>query len=244
MLSFFDYLRRIGALVDTFKGSTTVSIFFLDKDIDDLLRTTRRSEHVVYTQHYDIEAYYFIHGDLCTAAAASASLDIGSARAKIGDYSLWRRQAASCWKEWVKLCTWSRVCPNGTMTYYGRPASQIQAGGAYGPVDAVLGANHLDLLKYASGLPDAEFEARFTRLSRRIDQLFSRGEHDQVFNGRWYIPFLVEDIRSIANTRPRSGLEQRLLSSLQSTINFDEAWTQHFKVPLRRVLDRVIQSNR
>ena len=130
------------------------------------------------------------------------------------------------------------------MTYYGRPASQIQAGGAYGPVDAVLGANHLDLLKYASGLPDAEFEARFTRLSRRIDQLFSRGEHDQVFNGRWYIPFLVEDIRSIANTRPRSGLEQRLLSSLQSTINFDEAWTQHFKVPLRRVLDRVIQSNR
>ena len=103
LLGFFDYLRRMRSLVDIFKGSTTVSIFFLDKDIDDLLRTKRRSAHVVYTQHYDIEAYYFIHGDLCTAAATSASLDIGSVRAMISDYSLWRRQAATCWKEWVKL---------------------------------------------------------------------------------------------------------------------------------------------
>ena len=237
LLGFFDYLRRVRSLVDTFKGSTTVSIFFLDKDIDELLRTKRRSAHVVYTQHYDIEAYYFIHGDLCTAAAASASLDIGSVRAVISDYSSWRRQAAICWKEWVKLCVWSRVCPNGTMSYYGRPASQVHDG-AYGPLSADLYAHHFEGLEVASGLPAAEFEARFSRLSKRIDRLFSRGQHDQVFKGRWYVPFLVEDIRAIANPRllNRQGLERRLLSSLQATINFGEAWTEHFKVPLRRVL--------
>ena len=239
LLGFFDYLRRLGSLVDNFKGRTTVSIFFLDKDIDDLLRTKRRSAHVVYTQHYDIEGYYFIHGDICTAVAASVSLDIGSVRARISDYSSWRRQAASCWKEWVKLCIWSRVCPNGTMSYYGRPASQVHDR-AYGPLTADLYANHLEQLSVASGLPAAEFEACFARLSKRIDRLFSKGEHDQVFKGRWYLPFLLEDIKAIAGSRlfnrNRNGLESRLVSSLQSTINFGEAWAEHFKVPLRAVL--------
>ncbi len=129
------------------------------------------------------------------------------------------------------------------MSYYGRPASQIQDGGAYGQLDAELYANHFQVLQGASGLPAAEVESRFARLSKRIDRLYSRGEHDQVFKGRWYIPFLVEDIKSIATRRSRRGLEQRLVSSLQATINFDEPWTEHFKVPLRSVLDKVIEPN-
>jgi len=242
LLGFFDYLKRIRSLVDTFKGSTTVSIFFLDKDIDDLLKTKRRSAHVVYTQHYDIEAYYFIHGDLCTAAAASASLDIGSVRARISDYSLWRRQAASCWKEWVQLCVLSRVCPNGSMSYYGRPVSQVHAV-AYGPLIADLYATHLEGLEVASGLPSAEFDARLTLLFKRIDRLFSRGEHDQVFKGRWYIPFLIEDIRAIADprhfNRNRNGLESRLITALVSTLNFDDPWAEHFRAPIRRLIEIV-----
>ena len=42
LLGFFDYLRRQSSLTDRFKGKTTVSIFFLDKDVDDFLRITTR----------------------------------------------------------------------------------------------------------------------------------------------------------------------------------------------------------
>src|SRR5438477_11201049 len=36
LLSFFQYLRSRGLLVDSFKVKKTAAIFFLDKDIDDI----------------------------------------------------------------------------------------------------------------------------------------------------------------------------------------------------------------
>jgi hypothetical protein len=75
LISFFEYLRRKCALVHAFKGKSTGVLFFLDKDVDDLLRTQRRSPHVVYTRYYDVENHIFREADLIRAAAASASLD-------------------------------------------------------------------------------------------------------------------------------------------------------------------------
>ena len=123
LLSFFDYLKSRASLVDVFQSKTTASIFFLDKDVDDFLRRKRRSDHVVYTETYDIESYLFIHGDLCQATAASAPLDIGSVRTGIGDYNKWRYRAAVTWKNWVTLCLFAHTRVISS-TYYGRPESQ------------------------------------------------------------------------------------------------------------------------
>src|SRR6266496_6775444 len=34
LLQFFDYLRTVNSLIDTFTGKRTISIFYLDKDLD------------------------------------------------------------------------------------------------------------------------------------------------------------------------------------------------------------------
>ena len=80
LLQYFDYLKKCSSLIDNLGSKKTVSVFLLDKDLDDLKGTRRRSVHVVYTETYDIEAYYFIYGDLCRSASTASGLDIDSRR--------------------------------------------------------------------------------------------------------------------------------------------------------------------
>ena len=61
LLNFFAFLRRSKALVSSL-GGQRACIFFLDKDVDDLQRKKKRSQHTVYTEHYDVQNYIFIHG--------------------------------------------------------------------------------------------------------------------------------------------------------------------------------------
>ncbi|MDP3260716.1 MAG: hypothetical protein Q8M34_09050, partial [Thermodesulfovibrionales bacterium] len=46
LIEFYDYLRRKGCLVSTLGGKITRVVLFLDKDIDDLTKSRRRSAHV------------------------------------------------------------------------------------------------------------------------------------------------------------------------------------------------------
>src|ERR1019366_5882509 len=75
LLNFFKVLDGSGSLVSNFKGKKTTAIFFLDKDIDDILGRKVASPHVVYTPTYDVEALIFQQGELIGPAAAMASMD-------------------------------------------------------------------------------------------------------------------------------------------------------------------------
>ena len=59
LLKLYDYLRSRAKLFHEFKGKKIAVLFFLDKDVDDYARRNKRSEHVVYTEYYDHEAYLF-----------------------------------------------------------------------------------------------------------------------------------------------------------------------------------------
>jgi hypothetical protein len=47
------FTTTLWGTIDNFKGKNTGVLFFLDKNVDDLLRKQRRSEHVVYTQYIE-----------------------------------------------------------------------------------------------------------------------------------------------------------------------------------------------
>ena len=69
LLEFFEYLRRRGRLLSELQGKKTAIMFCFDKDVDDFRRVTKRSLHVFYTEHYDIENHLCIHGNILSAAA-------------------------------------------------------------------------------------------------------------------------------------------------------------------------------
>ncbi len=240
LLKFFDYLASESSLICNFNGKTTISIFFLDKDVDDVLNSMRSSEHIVYTETYEIENYLFIYGDLSEVAAASASLEVQSIRAILGDYEVWRRRAAKKWKNWVRLCLFSKTCSIEPMSNYRLLRSPINAG-VCGPVKRTEYKRYLSDLQNKSHLLPDEFKRSFERLCRKVERIYSADQHDRIFKGRWYACFLVEDIKRVAARRrfDSAGLETKLLSGLALNLNCCDPWAEHFRAPIRRLIDRV-----
>lgn len=239
LISFFKYLRRKKLLISDFKGKTTAFLFFLDKDIDDLMRTLVRSPHVVYTKYYDVENHIFAAADLAESSAAAASLDRATIAAALGNYDRWRAGKAELWKDWIKICIFTRKKRIRGAGNFG-VASRINDP-PNGPVQNALVVGHLEGLQVATGLPRDEFNKAFGRVSKLVDGLFRNGEHDKVFKGKWYTIFLTSEIKGIAAGRQynQRNLEGRLKTAAAMTVNFDAPWSEYFKEPLRAVVARL-----
>lgn len=232
LLRFFEYMRRKKLLLQEFKGHRFALIFFLDKDIDDLRRRQKQSNHLIYTEYYHLENYFFRYADLIEVSAAAASLDADSIRAVLGDQRLWMVRVANEWKEWVKLCSAAQLLDARVGCGYSRP-SQIHHA-PYGALN-IAAANALaDQLEMTCGLTVVQFRRLIARNSQRIDRIYIAGQHDRVFKGEWYARFLAEDIRKAAAGRAynANGLESRLLSAIPLSLDVDQAWAGHFKSPI------------
>jgi hypothetical protein len=237
LLSFFSYLRKRSALVDEFTGAKTTSLFYLDKDIDDLMRKCLSSKHLVYTEHYHLENYFFSQGDLVEAVAVAACLDPADIVQVISDSSArWRRAAAANWLDWVKLCVFTHRRGIGYDSNYS-VQSRVN-NGPYTPVIPAAYATRLNALETRSGLSKAGFRRAFARISNEVEQLYQDGRFDSVFKGAWYGAFLVDDAKRIAGggSHDWNALQRKLLVALQLTLNFEEPWADHFKEPLLRLV--------
>jgi len=236
LISFFEYLRRESALIGVFKGKSTGVLFFLDKDVDDFLRTQRRSKHVVYTKHYDVQNHIFAEGDLIKAVAASASLDYNEVLVCLSSSNQWGHEVAQQWKQWVALCLFvAKKKANCECNY--RVTSRIN-NPIHGPIDQTAYSDHLQRVQIKLGLTDKQFKRAFGRISRLVDRIYALGQHDRVFKGTWYPLLLATTIRDRIRTRSidSGGLETRLPSSTASTLDFDAPWAEYFKQPLRNLI--------
>jgi hypothetical protein len=239
LISFFEYLRRKSALLHTFKGKSTGTVFFLDKDVDDFLRTQRRSEHVVYTLYYEVENHIFVEGDLVEAVAASASMARQEVLACIGDRDRWRREAAERWKEWVTLCLFVAKKKISCECNY-RVTSRIN-NPLHGPVNQPAYHDRLQRIQNKLGLTSKQFKGAFRRISRLVDNVYAQGEYDRIFKGRWYAILLAATIRDRSASRSidSAGLETRLRSNAAVTLDFEEPWAEYFKEPVRNLIHQL-----
>jgi hypothetical protein len=233
LLSFFVYLKQSGSLIDDFKGKRTTCIFFLDKDIDDLARSQRRSPHVVYTRFYDVENHIYAAGKLLEGAAAAASMNPADLQALLSDPAKWRASAALRWKEWVKLCIFSQRRKIRCGCNFGVPYSPINTP-LNGPLDSISHSQRLAALQSQSGLTSRQFRRSFGTISQLVDAIYEGGEYNRVFKGKWYKTILEADIKHMAPGRryDSNGLVARLTSAIAVTIDFNGSWADHFRTPL------------
>ncbi len=118
LLDAYDWLRRNRKLAPSFKGIKHSTLFILDKDIDDVLGTRKRSPHVIYTPTYDVEGLVYQHGDLISAISACCSVAPSTVRGFMPDPSSWERKVMVYWKEWVRLCVLAqRVKAHGVCNF-------------------------------------------------------------------------------------------------------------------------------
>ena len=216
----FERFREKKLLTIDFQGEKKVVIFFLDKDVDDLLETQIFSEHVVYTKYYTLENHVFVEGDIITGVAITASMTTQQVREIIESSHDWRRKIAKKWLDYVKLCFFVRKFEKSVKE---RPEEWEKW-----------------TCRYSK--PPAEFEKNcyqtyvssedYSTISQSIEHLYDCGEHDVVFNGKWYAHLLRKEL-------PKTGNHSELLNCIQATLDFNAAWAEHFKQPLRKLLAKI-----
>jgi len=235
LLSFFSFLRQCRALVSSLEGQATTSIFILDKDVDDLQHKKKRSQHVVYTEYYDVQNYIFMYGNLLTGAASAASVDPARLRAELSDAPRWCLRIVRLWREWISLC----LCvleENISCEVNYKVLSRVQTRPC-GPTDARRYATLTRDVARRCGLPVAVFRQRLAATTRKVDKYFARGQHHRIFKGKWFATVLADDVDRIMAGRPydSSRLASRLTSSVAATLDFTEPWADHFRNPIRNV---------
>ena len=241
LVSFYDYLRTVSSLVDSFKGKRTGSLFYLDKDLDDLLHSKVFSDHIVYTRYYHVENYLFVEGDLHEGASSAASLDRGSLAPTLGDAADWRVRKATLWKDWVVLCLFAEVFEVPSRCRYGRSDSVVNV-----PPNAhtniALYTDCKQELRMGYGRTEAEFNRDFSRIERTVDRYYRMGKHDFIFKGKWYLRLLQSDIEDAMAGQAFSshGLPNAIVASLRTTVDFAGAWADHLKRPLELVATQVV----
>lgn len=236
LFAFFSYLRLQKGLLSTLAGKKTSTLFYVDKDVDDVLRRRKRSAHLVYTEYYDVQNHIFENGDVLRGAAAAASIAPQLLRPALSDPSWWCRQAATKWKDWVKLCMFAKQEDIRCQANY-HDYSPINSPPSAN-VDAQKRRAWISTLREKSELSSAVFETRFASASNRVDTYFRRGEHHKVFKGKWFAHLLADEIKHIMGARPydSKGLATRLPSAVAATLDFDADWAEYFKAPLDRVI--------
>jgi hypothetical protein len=173
--------------LDGSKKNRASAFFFLDKDVDELHGSIINSRHIGYTEHFNVENYYIIAGDLPLAAAASAALEVDALRQWFGDLDAWRRSVAEAWKTWVELCLYATLHGVACSCHF-RSTSTVHKGS--GELDQTRYATTLEELKRASGLTAAEFKKRHKQIRATVKRYYSNGQHDALFNGKWYRLFI------------------------------------------------------
>lgn len=236
LIAFFLYLRKRGALLHSFKGKWTGVLFFLDKDIDDILRRRRRSPHVVYTEFYDLENSVFVYGDLVRGGAAAASLDENSVRAVIPSPQEWRRRAAQAWLDWVVLCVAARKKKARCAVTYRRP-SPINLT-PYAPADPAALAVHEGILGASLNESPQAVATILASARATVLRIVRLGAIDRVFKGKWYKYFMAHDLLRAARGRQinQSGLEDRIVEMLKMTLDVNAAWADRYRTAILRVL--------
>lgn len=237
LLHHFDYLRRASALKTGPVGSRYSTIFCLDKDIDNLHHTLRRSPHVCYTDGYSVENYLFRHGNLARSTAAALSIAPSELPARLGTIRSWLASAQMRWLEWAALCVTVSVRKWRGCGATFSAASAINMPRESAADVALLQQKLLDI-STGSAEPFGEVEAAFRRRVRQMRRMGDRLGLDGiegVFPGKWYPMILEADCRASAPQLPASRFRSfvpKVVAGLQTTIDCSQPWALRLRVAM------------
>lgn len=230
LIKFFNFLRSSDSLLSDFKGKKTTFVFLLDKDVDDFIKKSIRSKHVFYTEHYDLQNYLFIHGDLINSAAAGSSLPVESISHTLGGQPDWLSHCIATWKEWVTICLYLKIYQISLAGY--AESSKINAK-EYGPIDQVLLGKYKALVFKKSGLDQATFDTRYSEVEKTVNETYATGNANKVFKGKWYLHWLEDHL---ATKHAVKVNRKNLACILASNLDWNGSWTKPYKTKMSRVI--------
>lgn len=236
LIELFLYARNNNALVSNIGGNRTVLVFLLDKDIDDISHSKKRSLHVIYTEHYDVDSYIFLNGNLLMGASTASSIIPSRLHTLLNDAPSWCRHAAVLWREWVAFCLLMKKENLRCEANYSVP-SRLQVRPA-GPLNPTLLSTLVNNLAAQTRLSTADIMSKHCASLKRVNRYYTNGMHSRIFKGKWYAHILADDIDQIMAGQPydKNGLENRLPCAVAATLDFSKPWADNLRNAIRRVI--------
>ncbi|MCU1622914.1 MAG: hypothetical protein JWL79_1759 [Frankiales bacterium] len=233
-LKLFDYFKRTRKLTQMNRAGTRRIVFMLDRDLDFLTGSNRRSDHVIYTSARDAEAELHINGDLPAALGTALSLT-GAEQRKVakhvGDHV---RALADSWVEWIRI---------GALVAGLRPYPCAIRPGKVSAIH-VSAYGSLDLAKLAQVQADIIANAQVQNVStrrkfieNRVAAFYSRGEQHLLVKGKWLPAHLNHVVRSAFPSKPPVDFNGIHVVSkiLLHTLDFTAPWS----APYHRAINKV-----
>lgn len=237
LISFFEHLKQKSKLFINDNEQKQISIFFLDKDVDDILGKIIISPHIIYTKYYCIENHIIAHGDLNKAATIIASYDMQYQI--IGNNIQWRQEVAKRWKEWVILCIFSIKyqlsceCTYKTLPNRNKPL--------YTSLSKDIYLFYENIVKEAiySQMTEEDFKNALDHIREKVNELYATGKHDFVFKGKWYAGFLEATIELVETKQSSKSSHKSYFQTIIATLNFNDEWVDDFKNPIKQLFSKL-----
>ena len=194
LIKHYKKLRRKGHLSYIAFEKPMASLFFADKDIDDITRQKLRSDHFLYTKTYDIEGYLFSSGDLTEAISAACQVTTQQANAWINNHREWLKSICINWADWITLCIISQTKKINIGCGYSRP-SPINGNSleATNPVALQEFIRHISL---ALSTTEAEAQTVFDKMKIRVVQTIESGDGLKLMKGKWIASILEKYLKN------------------------------------------------
>jgi len=230
-------LKKKRRLFYSSPAGNKVTLFFLDKDVDDLRRTLRRCQHAIYTDYYSVENYMFRHGDVRNALRIGGCLS-SAATETFKTSTQWTKAAAESWAEWIAFCLMTIKCKRlGLPNYSSKSLIHNQP---YSSLDSNKKQTLIQSVANRTGKSVPDIEAMYEKELRRVKSALASDTFDSIFNGKWYFIFLCHDIVRLAGGRPvPGGVEERLEGALMAHLDFSTSWTIILQNKITSVLSKI-----
>lgn len=241
LLKHFRLLKKKGLLLATKWGKTFLSLFFLDKDADDVLNRKIKSSHVAYTPAYDLEGSLFACGDLSQALADACWITQEQSIALTGDVNKLLSDVSTHWSDWITLCLISQYKRKNIGCTFERISVLNTA--PLQPPDASLLEQWKSNLRSTLGCTDVNFEKLYLKFYRVVIQSINVGEPLRYFNGKWLkfvLQKLLESAPKIPDANINSATERALTVLVSHVASHSQCQCcQHYEVFLRDALKLV-----
>lgn len=226
-LALFDEYRASNCLRQSNNLGDRLIVFLIDRDYDDLVGSRRRSPHVIYTEHTDVEAEVFAHGDFQEGLRGALSLtrrESEDLAKHIGDPL---SHIAACWHDWIVLCCLATAMRSACAVHPSK-LSYVNPG-LLGPSDVQKVGRNLTLIRNTARTPNPR--GREIQISRRVQAMTRRGDDKLLVKGKWVAPYLgviVHRYFAGSLTVDSASFHNSITRVMVSHLDSSSGWARHW----------------
>lgn len=229
VLKIFKLFESESALRQENKATAVDVMFFLDQDDDSFTQKMVTNDHVVYTEHADIEAEIVARSN--PAEAVSIAFGLPREVAAGIDMGSLLRDLAEMWDRWIILRLASAKAEWSDTRFAQKSRINVPMHGAVDDsrVDAICA-------RVVAACPD--WETLYSEAEKYFANAKSVGQHGHLVKGKWAPWLLIKRVRDSVPTGrglPTVG-EAYMLGALLMSIDFSAQWAEPVREKIRLVL--------